>query len=141
MNAVSIYIAKEIGLKQTAKKQNKEPWWKRRIEGDIRMLTKDINILERKKRGELRKRGKFTQLEKKYNIGRKKITTVIEELKQRVLAKAAKIKRYGQRVMQYKQNMLFQQDQKRFYQELNRTVRIDDIFPDADDSKKFWGDI
>ena len=104
------------------------------------MLRKDINILEREKRGELRKRGKFIQLEKKYNIGRKKITTVIEELKQRVLAKAAKIKRYGQRVMQYKQNMLFQQDQKRFYQELNGTARNDDIVPDADDSKKFWGD-
>ena len=97
----SIFIAKELGLKQTAKKQNKEPWWKRRIEGDIRMLRKDINILEREKRGELRKRGMFKQLEKEYNIRRKKITTVIEELKQRVLAKAAKIKRYEQRVMCY----------------------------------------
>ena len=43
--------------------------------------------------------------------------------------------------MQYKQNMLFQQDQKRFYQELNGTARNNDIVPDADDSKTFWGDI
>ena len=37
--------------------------------------------------------------------------------------------------------MLFKQNQKRFYQELNGTTRNDNIFPDADDSKKFWGDI
>ena len=59
-----------------------------------------------KKKGELRSRGK-------------RKTTVIEELKQRVLAKAAKIEKYERRVAQYTQNVLFQQDQKRFYQELN----------------------
>lgn len=95
MNVVSIYIDKEIGFKQNVKKQNKELWWKRRIEGDIRMFRKDINILEREKRGELRKREKFIQFEKKYNIGRKKIIIVIEELKQRVFVKVVKIKRYG----------------------------------------------
>ena len=55
------------------------------------------------------------QLEKKYNIKGKGITTVLEELKQRILAKAAKIKRYEQRRTQYKQNILFKQQQNRFY--------------------------
>ena len=54
------------------------------------------------------------QLEKKYSIKRKGITKVMEELKQRILAKAAKIKRYEQRRTQYKQNILFKQDHKRF---------------------------
>ena len=70
--------------------QNKQSWWKRRIEGDIKRLRKEINILAREKQGELRKGGKIKQLEKKYNIRRKGITTVIEELKQRALAKAVK---------------------------------------------------
>ena len=66
------------------------PWWQRRIEGDIRRIRKDINVLERGKRGELRKSGKMERLEKKYNIKGKGITTVLEELKQRILAKAAR---------------------------------------------------
>ena len=81
------------------------------------------------------------QLEKKYNIRRKGMNTVIEELKQRVLAKAAKIKRYEQRITQYKQNIIFKQDQKRFYQELNGKARNENVIPDADESKKFWSDI
>ena len=44
------------------------PWWQRRIEGDIKRIRKDINMLERGKRGELRKNGKMEQLEKKYYI-------------------------------------------------------------------------
>ena len=141
INAASMYVAKELGLKQTTQKQSKMPWWQRRIEGDIKRIRKDINLLEREKRGELRKSGKMEQLEKKYNIKGKGITTVLEELKQRILAKAAKIKRYDQRRTQYKQNILFKQDQKRFYQELNGTARNENVIPDADESKKFWSDI
>ena len=54
------------------------PWWQRRIEGDIKRIRKDINMLERVKRGELRKRGNMEQLEKKYNIRRKEVITVME---------------------------------------------------------------
>ena len=72
-------------------------------------------MLERIKRGELRKRGKMEQLEKKFNIRKKGITVVMEELKQRILVKAAKIKIYEQRRKQYKQNIMFKQDQKRFF--------------------------
>ena len=104
------------------------------------MLRKEINILVREKHGELRKGGKIEQLEKKYNIRRKGITTVIEELKQRVLAKAAKIKRYEQQATQYKQNVVFGQDQKRFFQELNGMARNENVIPVAEESNKFWSD-
>ena len=117
------------------------PWCQRTIEGDIKTIRKDINMLERVKRSELRKRLKMEQLEKKYNIKGKGITTVLEELKQRILAKAAKIKRYEQRQTQYKQNILFKQQQNRFYQELNGTAVNENVIPDADESKKFWSDI
>ena len=42
-----------------------------------------------------------------------------EEIKQRVKAKAAKIKRYDERIKQFRENQLFRTDQSRFYKELN----------------------
>ena len=56
------------------------------------------------KSGEIRKEDKYRRLEEKNKIRTKGLTTVIEELKQRVLAKIAKVKRYEQRVKQYRQN-------------------------------------
>jgi len=31
-----------------------ESWWKRRIEGDIKRIRREVNILEREKRGEIK---------------------------------------------------------------------------------------
>ena len=109
----------------------------------MQQLRKDINILERMKRGEIRKEDKYRRLEKKYKIRTKGLTTVIEELKQRVLAKIAKVKRYEQRVKQYRQNRLSQSDKKRFYVELNNRQgsEFDKVIPDADERIKFWSGI
>ena len=49
INAASIYVAKELGLKQTTRNQSKMPCWKRRIEGDIKKIRKGVNMLERVK--------------------------------------------------------------------------------------------
>ena len=53
----------------------------------------DINILERLKTGQIgaRKEGKTKLAEEKYGAKRKGLKTVTEELKQRILAKAAKL--------------------------------------------------
>ena len=56
------------------------------------------------KSGEIRKEDKYRRLEEKNKIRTKGLTTVIEELKQSILAKIAKVKRYEQRVKQYRQN-------------------------------------
>ena len=52
----------------------------------------DINILERLKKREIgtRKESKAKLGEEKYGVKRKGLTTVTEELKQRILAKTAK---------------------------------------------------
>lgn len=65
--------------------------------------------------GDLKKTDKYRELEQIY--GKKKVY-----LKQRLLAKAMKIKRYDRRIAQYKINRLFQQDQKRVYHQLNGKV-------------------
>ena len=81
-------------------------------------------------------------MERKSNIKQKGEKVVIEELKQRLLAKSAKFKRYEQRIYRYKVNRLFQQDQKRVYQEMNGTSSsFSEVRPDAWESQQFWRDI
>ena len=85
-------------------------------------MRKHINILERKKRGEIKQKGKYKVIEHKYRIEKKGSDVVLEELKQRIQAKTTKIKRYDHRIEQYRINRLFQQDQNRVYQQLNGKI-------------------
>ena len=91
IGAAAIYISKKVGLKTGNARRNtkKEPWWKRRIKGTIEELRKHVNILQRNKRGELTRKERYKELERKYQIRKKGENVVIEELKQRLQAKAA----------------------------------------------------
>ena len=138
-----MWIAEKMGLKKIEIKEKKEPWWKRRIEGDIKRLKKDICKLERKSKGELglKKCRKLKDLEEKYRVKKEGIGTVIEELKQRIIAKSAKVKRYEQRITEFGLNRTFNVDQKKVYTELNGGARRSDGVANDDESRKFWGDI
>ena len=77
----------------------------------------------------------------KYRVKRKGLKTVIEELKQMILAKSAKVKRYQQRIEQFRQNRIFDLDQKKIYTELNKNgIRSNDV-PNAEECTKFWSNI
>ena len=94
-------------------------------------------------RGQLgsNKKQKMKNLYEKYRVKKKGLKTVIEELKQRMLAKSAKVKRYEQRIEQFRQNRIFDRDQKKIYAELNRNgIRSNDV-PNAEKYTKFWSDI
>ena len=67
--------------------------------------------------------------------------TVLEELKQRVLAKVAKIGRCNERIRQYKENRLFTIDQKKLFSELNGNTKESNEILDADQSQVFWSGI
>ena len=69
------------------------------------------------------------------------INLVIEELKQRLIAKKTEVKRYEQRISQFRQNQLFQVNQKQVYKDLNEEKQGDRIIPNSEDSIKFWSDI
>ena len=56
--ATALWVAKEVGVKKDKIGEKKEPWWKRRIESDITNLRRDINRLERERRGETERKGK-----------------------------------------------------------------------------------
>ena len=60
------------------------------------------------------------ELYEKYRVESKGLKTVIEELKQRMLAKRTKVKRYEQRIEQFRQNSVFDVNQKKIYAELKR---------------------
>ena len=92
--AAALWVAKEIGVKKGKRGKKKEPWWKRRIESDITNLRRDINRLERERQGETGGKGKrkIKEMNAKYRVKENEINLVIEELKQRLIAKKTKVK-------------------------------------------------
>ena len=89
----------------------------------------------------MRKLRKYNELVKKYKVKEKWISKVLEELKQRLQVKASKLKRYEQRIEQYRVNRLYQQDQKRVYKEMSRKPSGEKVMPDAEKSARFWSGI
>ena len=51
IKAAGVLVADQLGLKKSEGGKKKDPWWKRRIEEDIKQLRNDINILKRVKKG------------------------------------------------------------------------------------------
>ena len=63
-------------------------------------------------------------------------------MKQRITAIVAKVRRYQGRVDTYRQNRLFENNQRQFYRELDlEEERCDDDQPVAEESKQLWGNI
>ena len=71
------------------------------------------------------------------------MNVLIKELKQRITAIAAKVRKYQGRVDSYTQNRLFEINQRQFYRELNQEEERfgGDDQPVAEESKQFWGHI
>ena len=62
---------------------------------------------------------------------------ITEELKQRIVAIAAKVRRYHERVDRFKQNRMFQNNTRQFHRELNQEgERCNDDQPDAEASQR-----
>ena len=144
IKAGGVWVADKLGLKKYEGGKKKDPWRKRRIEEDIKQLKKDMNIFERVMKGQIgaRKEGKAKLVEEKHSVKRKGLATVTEELKQRILAKAAKISRYEERIQQYKINRLIKVDQKKACKEFNgQTGSSNGDIQDAEESRTFWSGI
>ena len=65
IKAAGVWVADQLGLKKSEDGKKKDPWWKRRIEEDIKQLKKDISILEKVKKGQIdaSKKGKAKLVE------------------------------------------------------------------------------
>ena len=81
-----------VGVKRGNRQTRKEPWWKRRLENQVKILNKDlgrVNALIQQKT--IKKKHKDT-LQRRYKIQQKGLGLVKEEIKQRIVAKTGKIK-------------------------------------------------
>ncbi|XP_063586870.1 uncharacterized protein LOC134764222 [Penaeus indicus] len=141
INAVAVYVSQRLGLKQRKDKVSQEPFWKRRIQRDINKLRKTVGKLSRYATGQIKDEKKLEQIFKKHHVKKKGIKVVMEELKQRITAKAAKIGRYEKRINQFRINRMFSSNQKRVFMELNGEVIKENIVPKAGESRKFWREI
>ena len=125
-------VSKRLGVKKQQRKEKVVPWWKRRLNGQVAQLRKDINRLERIKADELNNVLLQESLEERYNLKKKGLTVVLEELKQRVLAKSKKIRRYESRIEQYRQNRMLQSNPKRFFEKLDNMETENTMIPGAE---------
>ena len=118
MYAAAAYVTELVGANKLPKTK-KEPWWKRRLEEKLMELSQDLdfvnNLLEK---SNIKKKHK-DRLERRYNIRRKRLNIVREEMEQRIKTVGVKIKRLNSRINQYQQNRMFVNNQGRFFQRLN----------------------
>ena len=73
----------------------------------------------------------ISKLERKFNVKGKSAAVVHEEVRQSPVTIEAKIERYHNRTKQYRQNRLFESNQKRMFYELELTQRKN-VIPDAE---------
>ena len=92
------------------------------------------------KRNELQNEDTKSKLERKYRIEEEGIVVVHEEVQQRLVAIGAKLERYDNRTEQYRQNHLFQSNQKKLFDEFDG-VKGETVVPDAEESTRFWSNI
>ena len=76
-------------------------------------------------------------LDQKYGLRRKGFSLVMEELKQRITAKATKVKRYDNRIKQFQDNRNFQTNQGRFFKNLEGKKERTKP-PNAENATAFW---
>ena len=112
--AGAVVVTNRLGVKIDKLAGRKEPMWKKRFQKKIKEHRKDLSQLEASKDKDISNFRHWKRLERKYSIRVKRLNVVIEELKQRITAIAANVRRYQGRVDSYRQNRLFENNQRQF---------------------------
>ena len=116
--AGAVVVTEMLGAKNR-KSAAMEPWWKRRMEAQVKQLNKSFGhintLIERRNIKKKHKDG----LERRYKLKRRGLPVVRAEIKKIIKAKNDKIKRYQCRISQYQQNRTSKNNQENFYRELN----------------------
>ena len=140
IRAAANCVADMVKYKQRETNEKREPHWRRRILEKQRKLRKDLGQISRMKRNEVHNVGTKEKLERTYHINEKSIEVVLEEVKQRLIAVGAKLERYDNRTKQFRQNRLFESNQKKLFDEIEGKER-QTVVPDAEESRIFWNNI
>ena len=118
--AGAVVVTNRLRMKIDKVAWRNEPIWKRRLQNKIKELRKDLSQLKASKDKDISNFGHWERLERKHCIRVKRLNVVIEELKQRITAIAAKVRRYQGWVDSYRQNRLFENNQRQFHRELDQ---------------------
>ena len=119
-HAGAFVVTNKLGVKIGKVTGREEPMWKRRLQNKIKELRKDLSQPEAWKDKGVSNFRHWESLERKYSIRVKRLNFVVEVLKQRITAIAAKVRRYQGRVDSYRQNRLFENNQRQFYRKLDQ---------------------
>ena len=98
---------------------------------DTKDLRKQLKVIKQKKNAGINR-------DRKVKTTQEKLTIQLEEIYQKVLAKDERLKRYRQRVKQYRQNRTFQNNERKFYQQLEGYDNNTYQQPDAKETQRFW---
>ena len=121
-------------------RRTEEPFWKRRIKGNIETWRKDLSKIEEVRGGNMRLKQRDREtLNRKYHLEERGTLYVSGMLK--IKAGGFKIKRYDERCQQFKQNHLFRTNQKLFYKTLGGKERGETVLPDPTEATSFWSKI
>ena len=113
-----------------------------RLQNKIKELRKDLSQLEVSKDKDISNFRHWERSDRKYSIRVKRLNVIIEEMKQRITAIVAKVRRYQGQVDSFRQNRPFENNQKQFYRELDQEEEsCDNGKPVAEESKQFLGNI
>ena len=141
--AVAFVVSERLGKigkgKGKTKPEKKEPYWKRRIENNIKKWRQDLSKMTevRYSRTKLSEKER-ERMNRNYGLRDKGIIQVVNFLKQKITTAGAKIRRYNQRNLQYHQNKLFRNNQKQLYKELDGKLNEQTEVPDPKGSTEFW---
>ena len=139
MYAAAYVTTERMGMIKGRKgRRTEEPFWKRRIKGNIETWRKDLSKIEEVRRGNMRlKQRERERLNRIYNLEERGTLYVSGMLKQKIKEGGVKIKRYDERCQQFKQNHLFRTNQKLFYKTLDGKERGETVLPDPTEAASF----
>ena len=137
--AAATYVVKTLGKDACNKKPITMPMWKLRLESKLNQMRRDLARIESMKAGLLKKEKLKSVLEAKHRIKENGYAVVTEQLRQRIQATASKIRRYEERITQFRQNKKFRSNQGAFFREINGNHRNQESSPaDTETSLNFW---
>ena len=110
--AGAVAFTNRLGVKINKAAERKEQMWRRRLQNKIKELMKDLSQLESSKYKDVSNVKHWQTLERKYSIRVKTLGVVIEELKEKIVAIAAKVRRYQEGVDRFIQDGIFQNNQR-----------------------------
>ena len=146
MKAAIKTTAELLGLKLATNKPKKVkdniPPWKRRLENTIATKRQDLSILTELQQKKLKNKKKIEFITKRYQLHTKNISECIEALKQEIIALKTRTERYTTRCKFYRQNKIFETNQKRFYNEIDGKMQsTSEKLPPKEEVMNFWSRI